>query len=166
MVTRWRSDPWARGSYSFVSTSASGNDYDILACPVTSSGEQSTSSLDSSSPPPRLFFAGNFSCIRHQLNYIHVLKSFRWAYHTELSCHGSWSFAEWCSRGCQDCRFLSWLLILVCWTANFLTNLSISLGKTCIAYYVVPQIYITDFKCDNCRCRFLLVSKSQFCWVS
>ncbi|XP_046461894.1 lysine-specific histone demethylase 1A-like isoform X2 [Daphnia pulex] len=58
VVTRWRSDPWARGSYSFVSTSASGNDYDILACPVTSSGEQSTSSLDSSSPPPRLFFAG------------------------------------------------------------------------------------------------------------
>lgn len=57
VVTRWRSDPWARGSYSFVSTSASGNDYDILACPVTSSGEQSTSTLDSSSPP-RLFFAG------------------------------------------------------------------------------------------------------------
>ena len=63
VVTRWRSDPWARGSYSFVSTSASGNDYDILACPVTSSGEQSTSSLDSSNPPPRLFFAGNFSCM-------------------------------------------------------------------------------------------------------
>lgn len=58
MVTRWRSDPWARGSYSFVSTSASGNDYDILACPVTSSGEQITSSPDTSSPPPRLFFAG------------------------------------------------------------------------------------------------------------
>lgn len=57
VVTRWRSDPWARGSYSYVSTSATGNDYDILACPVTSTGEQLTSSSDSSIHP-RLFFAG------------------------------------------------------------------------------------------------------------
>ena len=59
VVTRWRSDPWARGSYSFVSTSASGNDYDILACPITSTGEKSTSK-ESTSSPPRLFFAGKF----------------------------------------------------------------------------------------------------------
>lgn len=61
VVTRWRSDPWARGSYSFVSTSASGNDYDILACPVTSSGERgtaTTATADASGSPPRLFFAG------------------------------------------------------------------------------------------------------------
>ena len=57
-MTRWRSDPWARGSYSYVSTSASGNDYDILSCPVTSSGEQSSLSETTSAPPPRLFFAG------------------------------------------------------------------------------------------------------------
>ncbi len=31
---RWRADPWSRGSYSFVSTGSSGNDYDILATPV------------------------------------------------------------------------------------------------------------------------------------
>ena len=57
VVTRWRSDPWARGSYSFVSTSASGNDYDILACPITSTGEKSISK-EATSSPPRLFFAG------------------------------------------------------------------------------------------------------------
>ena len=34
VVTRWRADPWSRGSYSFVSTGSSGNDYDILATPV------------------------------------------------------------------------------------------------------------------------------------
>eukprot|EP00049_Salpingoeca_infusionum_P006598 m.109044 g.109044 ORF g.109044 m.109044 type:complete len:102 (+) comp13362_c0_seq1:2298-2603(+) len=33
-VTRWRSDPHARGSYSFISTHATGNDYDILQKPV------------------------------------------------------------------------------------------------------------------------------------
>lgn len=34
VVTRWRSDPWARGAYSFVSLGPSGNDYDLLAAPV------------------------------------------------------------------------------------------------------------------------------------
>ena len=34
VVTRWRADPWSRGSYSFVSTGSSGNDYDVLATPV------------------------------------------------------------------------------------------------------------------------------------
>merc|ERR1719419_437950 len=34
VVSRWRADPWSRGSYSFVSTGSSGNDYDILATPV------------------------------------------------------------------------------------------------------------------------------------
>jgi len=57
VVTRWRTDPWSRGSYSFVSTSASGNDYDVLACPVTATGEQPVSGAKSS-PSPRLFFAG------------------------------------------------------------------------------------------------------------
>lgn len=30
VVTRWRADPWARGSYSFVSVGSSGSDYDLL----------------------------------------------------------------------------------------------------------------------------------------
>ncbi len=72
VVTRWRSDPWARGSYSFVSTSASGNDYDILACPVTTSGEQSTSAATEGSPPPRLFFAGTI----RQLLILYLLLTF------------------------------------------------------------------------------------------
>jgi len=33
-VTRWRKDPFARGSYSYVAVDASGNDYDLLASPV------------------------------------------------------------------------------------------------------------------------------------
>ena len=56
VVTRWRSDPWSRGSYSFVSTGASGNDYDILACPVTHTGEQAATI--NAGTQPRLFFAG------------------------------------------------------------------------------------------------------------
>ncbi|CAG5076808.1 Similar to Kdm1a: Lysine-specific histone demethylase 1A (Mus musculus) [Cotesia congregata] len=34
VVTRWRADPWARGSYSFVAVGSSGSDYDLLAAPV------------------------------------------------------------------------------------------------------------------------------------
>ncbi|PSN36278.1 Lysine-specific histone demethylase 1A [Blattella germanica] len=47
VVTRWRTDPWARGSYSFVAVGSSGGDYDMLSAPV-------------SSPPGkcRLFFGG------------------------------------------------------------------------------------------------------------
>lgn len=52
VVTRWRADPWSRGSYSFVATGSSGNDYDILAAPVTPNASHVTPS------PPRLFFAG------------------------------------------------------------------------------------------------------------
>lgn len=49
-VTRWRGDPWALGSYSYVAAGSSGNDYDDLARPVA--------------PPqavkgePKVFFAG------------------------------------------------------------------------------------------------------------
>ena len=71
---RWRADPWARGSYSFVSVGSSGSDYDLLAAPVTprTSGENagdqtsasgtatatSSSSDDETKEMPRLFFAG------------------------------------------------------------------------------------------------------------
>ena len=35
VVTRWRADPWARGSYSYVAAGSSGNDYDLMAQPIT-----------------------------------------------------------------------------------------------------------------------------------
>ncbi|XP_049768258.1 lysine-specific histone demethylase 1A isoform X2 [Schistocerca cancellata] len=85
VVTRWRADPWSRGSYSFVAVGSSGADYDILAAPVTpgqpqpppvtpasqsgSGGSNGNSANPSATPPPaqqqqqqqpppRLFFAG------------------------------------------------------------------------------------------------------------
>lgn len=48
-VTRWFSDDYAKGSYSFVAVGASGNDYDLLARPV---GRQ-------------IFFAGEHTCRDH-----------------------------------------------------------------------------------------------------
>ncbi|XP_033607746.1 lysine-specific histone demethylase 1A [Cryptotermes secundus] len=57
VVTRWRADPWSRGSYSFVAVGSSGSDYDILAVPVTP-GQQQQSGSPSPTPQPRLFFAG------------------------------------------------------------------------------------------------------------
>lgn len=63
LVTRWKSDPFARGSYSYVAVGASGNhqllnfiedtfvlgdDYDILSRPVECPGDKI----------PRLYFAG------------------------------------------------------------------------------------------------------------
>ncbi|XP_046399378.1 lysine-specific histone demethylase 1A-like [Ischnura elegans] len=67
VVTRWRADPWSRGSYSFVAVGASGSDYDILAAPVTppppnaAPGQPGTlpgAQPPSPTNPPRLFFAG------------------------------------------------------------------------------------------------------------
>jgi hypothetical protein len=49
MVSRWRQDPFARGSYSFVGPDATGKDYDVL-------GE----SVDRT-----LFFAGEATCRTH-----------------------------------------------------------------------------------------------------
>lgn len=65
VVTRWRADPWARGSYSFVSVGSSGSDYDLLAAPVTppnphpkANNGSMDDSADDSKDMPRLFFAG------------------------------------------------------------------------------------------------------------
>lgn len=57
VVTRWRADPWARGSYSFVAVGSSGSDYDLLAAPVT---PPAPPNQPPGAPPlqPRLFFAG------------------------------------------------------------------------------------------------------------
>lgn len=57
VVTRWRADPYARGSYSFVSVGSSGSDYDLLAAPVTPH-DPNDPTRDTSHELPRLFFAG------------------------------------------------------------------------------------------------------------
>ncbi|RXM94712.1 Lysine-specific histone demethylase 1A [Acipenser ruthenus] len=54
VVTRWRADPWARGSYSYVAAGSSGNDYDLMAQPIT----PGPAVPGASQPVPRLFFAG------------------------------------------------------------------------------------------------------------
>src|SRR5262249_15114707 len=65
VVTRWRGDPWSKGSYSFVATGSSGNDYDILSAPVavqppSTITQQQTQNQQTQNPnvAPRLFFAG------------------------------------------------------------------------------------------------------------
>lgn len=61
VVTRWRADPWSRGSYSFVAVGSSGSDYDLLASPVvppSPTGQQQGASTNSVQQQARLFFAG------------------------------------------------------------------------------------------------------------
>lgn len=59
VVTRWKSDEWSRGSYSFVAAGSSGNDYDLMASPVA---PPPVSGMPPGNPPPpnppRVFFAG------------------------------------------------------------------------------------------------------------
>ena len=47
-MTRWRNDPFARGSYSYIAVDASGDDYDTLAKPITVEGADKA----------QMFFAG------------------------------------------------------------------------------------------------------------
>uniref|UniRef100_UPI00358F3440 lysine-specific histone demethylase 1A-like n=1 Tax=Myxine glutinosa TaxID=7769 RepID=UPI00358F3440 len=54
VVTRWRSDPWARGSYSYVAAGSNGNDYDLMAQPIA----PPPSIPGSPWPIHRLFFGG------------------------------------------------------------------------------------------------------------
>ncbi|RPA81364.1 hypothetical protein BJ508DRAFT_209259 [Ascobolus immersus RN42] len=49
IITRWRSDPYARGSYSYIATGSTGEDYDRLAAPVAD----------------KVFFAGEATCGTH-----------------------------------------------------------------------------------------------------
>jgi len=49
IVTRWRADPFSRGTYSYISPGATGEDYDLIAKPVDD----------------LLFFAGEASCQTH-----------------------------------------------------------------------------------------------------
>lgn len=67
VVTRWRADPWARGSYSFVAVGSSGSDYDLLAAPVAPPQNQPS---DAPPPQPRVFFAGLYTSFYHLLALI------------------------------------------------------------------------------------------------
>lgn len=65
VVTRWRADPWARGSYSYVKVGSSGTDYDLLASPVKPKTQANEAKFDETEGEdddervlPRLFFAG------------------------------------------------------------------------------------------------------------
>ncbi|XP_019753275.1 lysine-specific histone demethylase 1A isoform X5 [Dendroctonus ponderosae] len=59
VVTRWRADPWSRGSYSFVAVGSSGSDYDLLASPVIPPGTQGTSTA---SGPAKWASGGQSNC--------------------------------------------------------------------------------------------------------
>ncbi|RWS12458.1 Lysine-specific histone demethylase 1A-like protein [Dinothrombium tinctorium] len=82
VVTRWRGDPWSKGSYSYVATGSSGSDLDIMATPVSYVNPSSTSTQSSQSqqplPFPRLFFAGEHT-IRNYPATVHgaLLSGFR-----------------------------------------------------------------------------------------
>jgi len=56
VVSRWKMDPWARGSTSFPSKFSSGNDYEMLATPVTPTIQKGCT--DTKNIKPRVFFAG------------------------------------------------------------------------------------------------------------
>ena len=57
LVTRWRGDPWARGSYSYIAVGSSGDDLDVLGAPLSCEPEDKNQR-------PRLFFAGEHT-IKH-----------------------------------------------------------------------------------------------------
>lgn len=90
-MTRWRADPWSRGSYSFVAVGSSGSDYDVLAAPVTPPSAAATAAANSTAspssttqppaPPPRLFFAGAslntcFAVDSCRIEYMHCSRVF------------------------------------------------------------------------------------------
>lgn len=61
-ITRWKSDPWSQGSYSYVAKGATGLDFDILAEPVKYPSSDTNI--------PRLFFAGEHT-IRKYPSTVH-----------------------------------------------------------------------------------------------
>jgi len=65
-VTHWELDPYARGSYSYISVGASGDDLDVLAAPVAApvdddgadEGTDAGAGVGEAEDVPRLFWAG------------------------------------------------------------------------------------------------------------
>lgn len=100
VVTRWRADPWARGSYSFVSVGSSGSDYDLLAAPVT----PGNANEPNSSEMPRLFFAGEHTIRNYPATVSGITINYRMI---ELTFSefgtGSWCIFEWSTRSWSDC---------------------------------------------------------------
>ena len=72
-----------RGSYSFVSTGASGNDYDILATPIIPGNPGKSNDMIKN--PPRIFFGGEHT-IRNYPATVHgaLLSGLREAGNSDL----------------------------------------------------------------------------------
>lgn len=96
-MTRWRADPWSRGSYSFVAVGASGSDYDVMAAPVTPPSPTPNTNPAGAPPPPRLFFAGEYGFAPRMsillvfplVLSLFLLEPCRGAYHTQLPSDGA-----------------------------------------------------------------------------
>ena len=76
-MTRWRADPFSRGSYSYVAAGSSGNDYDMMAAPLSVNSTQVPPTHTTAVPPPspaqtpsRVFFAGEHTS-RHYPATVH-----------------------------------------------------------------------------------------------
>uniref|UniRef100_A0A6P6XSE1 Lysine-specific histone demethylase n=1 Tax=Dermatophagoides pteronyssinus TaxID=6956 RepID=A0A6P6XSE1_DERPT len=73
-VTRWKSDPWSQGSYSYVARGATGDDFDYLAEPVfypsNLNNLATATASDNQQLIPRLFFAGEHT-IRNYPSTVH-----------------------------------------------------------------------------------------------
>lgn len=73
-VTRWKSDPWSQGSYSYVARGATGDDFDYLAEPVfypsNTNSNNANLPVDNQQLIPRLFFAGEHT-IRNYPSTVH-----------------------------------------------------------------------------------------------
>lgn len=111
VVTRWRADPWARGSYSFVSVGSSGSDYDLLGkeaqwaqCHLVRFFLSKCFQCQSSSRPR---YTDTKSRKWQQWEQRNSKIIFRWwAHNSKLSGNSSWSITEWGPWGGQNRRLL------------------------------------------------------------
>lgn len=61
VVSRWKTDPWSRGSFSFVSSNSSEKDFEVLAAPIVPGNPKDGKGCPlekEKGNPPRIFFAG------------------------------------------------------------------------------------------------------------
>lgn len=109
VVTRWRADPWARGSYSYVAAGSSGNDYDLMAQPITPGP-----AIPGASQVRKMFTTrnNNYFCVSFMLIFLYCV--FHTACSTsvlrgrthdqELSRYGPRRSAERAEGGRKNCR--------------------------------------------------------------